>query len=943
MIYDRNMSSSLRTQAVADQPKILIIGDDSVLSLALAFICQQHDFQVNYLELGKKSDQVLLEALKFSDYYRVILATLSLQYLSESLVQSIKATPAPLLTFFGFASPLESSQLPSFSQWLTFDQQVLSLVSKFQARSAKTRQVLLLDFVAREQITIPFVALFANLRQNKLLDPKIELFPFNQLDLKPELQKLVFAPFSQELILFKGKRINSTKLLGDFSHEVYGQKQVEYLLQAFPHAVGRLPKVDQEIIINSDYKAVLADLVALSSKQELLSNSLLRKEVQVLKTIEAPTSELAQKPVKNKLAGVVQPNQPIKKIETTKAAVLPLDEQLEKEIQEVFQIKRVKEKTVQATKKIVKTKQIKEKSQRKRGFFLLTLFFGGILTGLISLGLIFWLNMGLLKGINEQALTQFGQVGVASPKKSLIWLQKSLVLQLQVYRQILPAKILMSSQAELTLSQSLSELFLFEAAQKTQTNLLLTHIFSVPKKSSQELSLIQTQLHLNLEEQLAALSRLELILAKNQVNLPQKNLLVKQKQALELVLPLIDNLNLLLGVEDHKTYALLIQNNFLLSPTGGAIQVVYLLDFTDGQLSSAQAYDVAEIEVKLKGQRLASAEQKQVLNKDSLSLQDGLWAADFGDNAQEITTQLESVFARKIDGVFALNLIVLQKLLNNQAEAQNLFEQVFFHAETELAAKMSKKSYLLNLSEEFLANLRKNFSVEVLSTLGQSFAQKQLVGYLANSQALPLKWQGKLVNPECPAYLNNNECLTEGIYPVELNIGGNFVNRFVTRETRHQITLLSNKVQHSHVLTLKNEAQSKAWPSGSYRTYLRFYVPIHAQLRHVFVNGQQVEASQILIDSQTNFQSWGLMLEVPPAGKTVLNLEYETPLPASISAYGFLVQKQPGTGDDNLQIVIQHSPSKTPVLVAPQAEIEQNQVKFNLIQNEDQFVLLQLQ
>ena len=85
------------------------------------------------------------------------------------------------------------------------------------------------------------------------------------------------------------------------------------------------------------------------------------------------------------------------------------------------------------------------------------------------------------------------------------------------------------------------------------------------------------------------------------------------------------------------------------------------------------------------------------------------------------------------------------------------------------------------------------------------------------------------------------------------------------------------------------------------------------------------------------------MLEVPPAGKTVLNLEYETPLPASISAYGFLVQKQPGTGDDNLQIVIQHSPSKTPVLVAPQAEIEQNQVKFNLIQNEDQFVLLQLQ
>ena len=404
----------------------------------------------------------------------------------------------------------------------------------------------------------------------------------------------------------------------------------------------------------------------------------------------------------------------------------------------------------------------------------------------------------------------------------------------------------------------------------------------------------------------------------------------------------------LLALEGNKTYAILLQNDQELRPTGGFIQAVALLNFEQGQLVNYQVEDVYTIDQQLAAEISPPEEIKTYLNEDRWYLRDSNWNPSFPQAASQAKWFLAKSIGIQVDGVIGMNLRVLEEILgvlgqvsldeyNEVLTKNNLAERMDFHSEVQLVETTKIKDYSELVLDKILANIQQlpnNKVTPLLSALTESADEQELLITVFDNDLQAtfetLGWSGMMVNPACPGVFSTTSCLVDYLMQVEANVGVNKANYYLERQVDHSVFISSDEVYHKRVVTFKNKAQTNAWPKGTYRSYVRFYLPPEAELKSLLINNKVIPAENLKIKKELNRLLVGTFIEVPVKTEGELQLEYSLPHQEQAPfTYAFFDQKQSGARETSPRIFIQYEPDLSPTLIAPQAEVQGDVIVFN--------------
>ncbi len=434
----------------------------------------------------------------------------------------------------------------------------------------------------------------------------------------------------------------------------------------------------------------------------------------------------------------------------------------------------------------------------------------------------------------------------------------------------------------------------------------------------------------------------------------------------------------LLALNGKKTYLILLQNNAELRPTGGFIGSFALATLSQGELIDFEVQDVYWADGQLKGHVEPPSELKDYLGEGGWYLRDSNWDPDFPTSAARAVWFLEKETGRHVDGVIALNLNVVEDILqqigevvlpdfNETINAQNLFEKAEYHSEVNFFPGSTQKQDFLGglvftLFEEF-----KKADPQLLAKTGlslfESIKSKDLLFYFSDQELeekfLSLNWGGQIRKPLCPATGESTsgnqkaKCITDFLMVVDANVGVNKANYFVKRSLYHQVVVdRKNQLEITTRLVYQNDSPSEKFPAGTYRNYLRLLLPLQVEIEQVRIKNNQDRLLEKLSKEELNLLvnhdllSVGFLVEIPYSDSRIVEIDYRLPLTLSydVNHYFLLVQKQPGQQDQQFQFSFVSNPSlkiieTEPLLTASRG----SQVNFNPVFDQDLYFSILLE
>jgi hypothetical protein len=636
----------------------------------------------------------------------------------------------------------------------------------------------------------------------------------------------------------------------------------------------------------------------------------------------------------------------------------PLD--LEQELTRLFSTQRTEYKVERVKQAAHTTEKVTTKLQRRRRAFAAGVAMMGVATGIIFLagtfGLSsFWLQRQLLSYVMTTSSSQV----FAAPPPALRRLARVVSAQSTGYRQVLDLEVFTEPAQAASLTQQLLAFDSNFNQSRALTSKLVSQMLGatpgdVTQTSQNAFTHTQlafdtlTQIQVSLQEYqpsgLAPAQEATWQQFGTKVSGLRKTLITGQQ-----LQPLFSTL---FGVQQKRTYAILLQNNQELRPGGGFIQAIALVTFDKGMIIDTQVLNVYDLDARLSATVTPSEDMQKLLGEQRMYLRDSNWDPDFPTAANLIATLIEKSFGRKIDGVIGLNLLTVEELLkelgplelpefNEVITERNMWERMEFHSEIQLVPDANTPDYSTVFFKRLfqkMTTVQEQKSLALLRVWYEGLQSHQVVWSLINPNEnvslQSLGWTGALLTPQCPPQFSDAPCQIDTIAQVEANIGVNKANYHVQRDIRHTATILSNAVRHTRTVTFKNTSQSNAWPQGTYKSYLRFYVPANAVVESVAINGTPVESSQLIQDIKHDKVMVGVVSETPIQTQTTLVFTYSVPAsPSSLWSYAFFNQHQPGVTENLREFKIEYDPKLRPALIAPQAQVAGTSLLFAPEQN----------
>jgi hypothetical protein len=422
----------------------------------------------------------------------------------------------------------------------------------------------------------------------------------------------------------------------------------------------------------------------------------------------------------------------------------------------------------------------------------------------------------------------------------------------------------------------------------------------------------------------------------------------------------------LLGLDQPKTYLILFQNNSELRPTGGFIGSYGLLSFDRGVMNDFEVKDVYWADGQLQGHVEPPAELKKSLGEAGWYLRDSNWDPDFPVSAARAAWFLNKETGRTVDGVVGTNMFFVQKLLgvvgelnvtdfNEKINAQNLFERAEYHSEANFfPGSTGKQDFLGAVSRALISEIQAaqpGTTLALTHAIWDTVQQKDLFLYSGNHQTestfLDLGWGGEVRSIVCPSSGVDPyaaKCIADSLFLVEANVGVNKANYFLKRQIDHKVTIDENNIfQEKTTVSYQNTSQSNVFPSGQYKSYLRFYLSKQAIYDSAVIkdsNGNLIKtltSKDIDLSSDLTNQIVGLVLEVPVASQRVIELSYHLANKADSPSihYLFLMQKQSGIIDDQYHLNLNPGSDFSLTSANPNGNFTQNGYLFDGKLNQD--------
>lgn len=330
----------------------------------------------------------------------------------------------------------------------------------------------------------------------------------------------------------------------------------------------------------------------------------------------------------------------------------------------------------------------------------------------------------------------------------------------------------------------------------------------------------------------------------------------------------------LLSLNATSKYLILIQDNTELRPTGGFLGQFALVTVENGHIVDTQILDTFSTDSQLHGQIDPPPDLKTALGESNWFFRDANWDPDFRETARRAIWFTEKELSVSPDHVIAINLSLYLQLLSitgpiNGVDSKNFYSQYL----ARIKPDSSQPNFLVELSQEILNRLKSPTSDQtnrLISLIISSLDSRQIFIYSPSSQPRlnVIGWSGGLISPLCRSALT---CVNDYIYQVDANVGINKADAFINRQTSVLTTLAPKTVNSILKITYTNTSTQNAWPSGTYKNYLRLYLPPDSQIDSVSL--------PYSISPQHGFLALGAQVEVSPNTSTLVEVKYHRPLP----------------------------------------------------------------
>jgi hypothetical protein len=409
--------------------------------------------------------------------------------------------------------------------------------------------------------------------------------------------------------------------------------------------------------------------------------------------------------------------------------------------------------------------------------------------------------------------------------------------------------------------------------------------------------------------------------------------------------PLLTNLPKLLGEPDEKRYLVLFQNDKELRSTGGFITAYAQFRFVHGKAILEKSDDIYALD-GAKTKKFPAPREILTFHKGvyELNIRDSNLSPDFKLSMQKFEELYNTTEGReKIDGIWAMDTHVLVEALkilgpitvygrefsaatdkrcdcpkavyeledystrpvNYVRTARKDIIGVLLHSILQQALGVSPSKYWGSLFQMLLTEINQKhvlayFHDPAAQLAGESFNMAGRIMTATQSAAILKYQEGKGWD-----YLHINES----------NMGGAKSNMFVSEKVTKDTTVNTDDTMTTKLtIDYKNPYPGSdcGLESGGLclnaplRNWIRIYVPAGSKLTESRGTQSPKDGKAA---SMTTFESLGKtvfegFLTVNPLGVAQLTLTYTSPVKESDGKYRLLIQRQPGTSDQNIIIKI---------------------------------------
>ena len=380
----------------------------------------------------------------------------------------------------------------------------------------------------------------------------------------------------------------------------------------------------------------------------------------------------------------------------------------------------------------------------------------------------------------------------------------------------------------------------------------------------------------------------------------------------------------LTAVGSQKSYLVLFQNNGELRPGGGFIGSYAVFNFENGKLAEPVVDDIYNLDGQLKVEIPPPAPLKTHLGVAKLGVRDSNWHYDFSQDGQLAANLYQQITGKKVDGVIGVDVDTFSALIKalgpiklpdygEEITAQNLAERAEYYSEINFfPGSASKKDFLGSLARQLIAKLKSGDGVnylEVAKVFAEAADEKHLNFYFTDPATFAFfasnGWSGQIAPISVQAD-NQIKITSDYLALSEANVGANKANRFVEKTIKlTPIILRDGDLITNLEVNFANKSPAPTWPGGNYKNYLRIITPVGSVLEQFKIGDSDVTAV-VEQTTEADKQIFAVFFEVPAgeARKITLNYRpnYRIEVSGNRATYSLLVQKQPGTGADAVNI-----------------------------------------
>lgn len=303
-----------------------------------------------------------------------------------------------------------------------------------------------------------------------------------------------------------------------------------------------------------------------------------------------------------------------------------------------------------------------------------------------------------------------------------------------------------------------------------------------------------------------------------------------------------DTLLEILGDKHFKRYLIVFQNNNELRPTGGFMGSFALVDIDRGEIKQIEVPGGGSYDIQGQLRELVISPEPFHLIKSAWQFQDSNWFPDFPTSAKKIMWFYEKSEGSSVDGVVAINSILMEELLRiigpiemleygRTMTADNFVEETQKIVELEYdKAENKPKQIIADMMPKVLERLFK-INAKDVSRLSQAIHEavldKDILVYSKNEET-----QTELETFGLSGKLKDIKNFTDYLLVVDTNIAGQKTDGKIIKEIEHFSEIAEDgAIVNTVKITRRHTGIKGALFSGVRNVnYLRLYVPLGSKL-----------------------------------------------------------------------------------------------------------------